>query len=906
VPFSYEEQLRLLGSDIFEELAAQLVKREDPSARHVRGAGGDGGIDVHTGALHAASPSTEPLRVWQVKFFRDGIGDTQKRQVLKSLKKVLPQRPVAWTLVVPVNLTTAALAWFEEVKAAHPEMEVRLWQADEVLRRMHKASLIDLYLMRPNESACTEEVERILARLDDFVPVATLLDGARAALAHDAKSAEAFYRGTVPDWRDIVSGFDGARDATGALWRWMAAQSAQQPRTSVAVLLGQSGEGKSTILMRAAAELVQQGQPLVLYHKEDRDTLSAEQFAELPAGTTCFLVIDRLTRFAADVLHGFLERLHRLPLRVIIIGASVRSMWDGSDVHLEDVADVTPISVGRLSDDDIDAILDKLRMDPSYLGTLAELPPAEQRRRFRRKAGRQLLVAMLEIHGDESLDARIVRELQEVERKNRDARRAVVYICAMHRFDTPMPAATLRKLVPELDLAELTRAASGIVRSSGQMLVSRHALVADLVMGSERDAARRYCEIVAAGEERDSYRIARALHMLSLRDAAAAALPLQDAAARFSTNPALFVTQAVAARGRGDIEGARAMYRRAATIDLNLDVTCSVWGNFEREQRNLGTRSAPEPETARWLFARAAEINPRDVYVWCNWATLEAEAVGIGSFHEPYSARWLFMKLFELDSANLPGLTSWAVAEARAGNLGAVDAPERFSARWLFVRGFEIDPHRVPLVSAWGTVEGRAGNYGSFDAPEPFTARWLFRLATTTAPRNFIPWISWAHCERSARNIGSDEQPEERTARWLFAKALTIQERLESLIAFAEMERHDCRNIARAEDLYLRAAKVAVEPNDRGRIYFSLGMTFSEMRNNSKAVEYLTRAVDIAPNDHIAHAKLGRSHSFLQNNALAEHHFRRALEIAPGDARTQQWYQTFLRYRRPQATRDRV
>ena len=87
-----------------------------------------------------------------MKFFRDGIGTTQKRQVLKSLRRILPRRPVAWTLVVPVNLTTPALRWFEdEVRAIHPEITMTLWQGDEILRRMREASLIDLYLLPPRD-----------------------------------------------------------------------------------------------------------------------------------------------------------------------------------------------------------------------------------------------------------------------------------------------------------------------------------------------------------------------------------------------------------------------------------------------------------------------------------------------------------------------------------------------------------------------------------------------------------------------------------------------------------------------------------------------------------------------------------------------------------------------------------
>ena len=41
MPFSIEDQLRLIGPRRFEELCGQLVKSEFPNASHVEGKGGD-------------------------------------------------------------------------------------------------------------------------------------------------------------------------------------------------------------------------------------------------------------------------------------------------------------------------------------------------------------------------------------------------------------------------------------------------------------------------------------------------------------------------------------------------------------------------------------------------------------------------------------------------------------------------------------------------------------------------------------------------------------------------------------------------------------------------------------------------------------------------------------------------
>jgi tetratricopeptide (TPR) repeat protein len=232
--------------------------------------------------------------------------------------------------------------------------------------------------------------------------------------------------------------------------------------------------------------------------------------------------------------------------------------------------------------------------------------------------------------------------------------------------------------------------------------------------------------------------------------------------------------------------------------------------------------------------------------------------------------------------------------------------PERFTARWLFGRAFEIDSRSLQLLHSWANAEARAGNLGSIANPEAFTARWLFHRITSLAPRDIEAWTSWAICERRANNIGEEDESDEGTARWIFAKALAIRENVETLTAAADMEQHDCRNIARAEKYYLRAAAATRNEKTRARILFDLGMAFSRMSENDKAVTYLTKAVDVFPNDHIIHAKLGRSHGFLRNNALAEFHFRRALEIKPSDTKTQLWYQDFLRATRHEPERPRV
>lgn len=65
--FSFEDQLKLLNPRLFEELCAQLVKRDFPESWHMKGAGGDEGIDIFAGEIdkERRKQTGSVLRVWQ-------------------------------------------------------------------------------------------------------------------------------------------------------------------------------------------------------------------------------------------------------------------------------------------------------------------------------------------------------------------------------------------------------------------------------------------------------------------------------------------------------------------------------------------------------------------------------------------------------------------------------------------------------------------------------------------------------------------------------------------------------------------------------------------------------------------------------------------------------------------------
>lgn len=421
MPFSLEKQLKLFDSGRFEELCGQLVNRDFPESRHVEGAGGDKGIDIFVGELNkvARAQSGSKLRVWQAKFFRDGVKSKQRKQAEHSLERVIEQyEPDFWTLCVPVNLSTQAQEWFESLKVQHPNMVLDVWQASEIIRRVRQDdSLIDSYFLRqqPEIHGLLEGIRRVL---EDFESVPDILSRTRRS----SRDASYFYDGNIPVWSDIVQKLDAPREQFGRLWHFVASHiNSPGGRVPFALVTGRGGDGKSTVLMRLAAQLVDQGYELVFYCKDDAKSLRADQFCGLHPDNVYVVIVDNISRFDAETIQGFFDRLCRESIPIIVVGAARLSLWEGLNLMstLANVADICEVNLEEITDDDIEALLDKWSADPSHasehLGALAGLPRQQQVARFREKAKKQLLVALLEVKHNEALEAVVHQELDALE-----------------------------------------------------------------------------------------------------------------------------------------------------------------------------------------------------------------------------------------------------------------------------------------------------------------------------------------------------------------------------------------------------------------------------------------------------------------------------------------------------------
>ncbi len=126
----------------------------------------------------------------------------------------------------------------------------------------------------------------------------------------------------------------------------------------------------------------------------------------------------------------------------------------------------------------------------------------------------------------------------------------------------------------------------------------------------------------------------------------------------------------------------------------------------------LAYRRTGDQESARWLFKKATEADPRDAVSWQAWALLERDHGNPGSIDDQHTARWLFKKSTEADPRHAASWQAWALLEADHGNPGSID--DQHTARWLFKKSTEADPRDAASWQAWALLEERHGNRERF------------------------------------------------------------------------------------------------------------------------------------------------------------------------------------------------
>ena len=188
-----------MPSGVYEDMVACLLNHLNRETRRIDGAGGDGGRDVQF-------ELPEGLHIFELKSFTGRMGETQRRQVQRSLAKAAKLKPVRWELIVPIDPTVGELGWFKGLAAKYSfpiEWRGKTWLDSHFAERLFiwryfcegaKAEVLDLLReMHKEEAGLANGMPDVIARakalagraneLDPFFVFKLELDGLRTKIS---------------------------------------------------------------------------------------------------------------------------------------------------------------------------------------------------------------------------------------------------------------------------------------------------------------------------------------------------------------------------------------------------------------------------------------------------------------------------------------------------------------------------------------------------------------------------------------------------------------------------------------------------------------------------------------------------------------------------------------------------
>ena len=258
-----------------------------------------------------------------------------------------------------------------------------------------------------------------------------------SALIASKQDPGEFYRGYDNGWDCILSDLDVRRSfSDSVLVDAILLNEESRQTVELFMLKGPGGNGKSVSLKRIAWESGVTYDQLVLY-TDNSAGLRIEPLSEIYhlTGKRIFLFVDHVALFR-DELKTLLERAKQQSLQLTVIGAERHNEWNIYCGELESFL-CQEFSVGHLNRQEIDDLLDLLERHKA-LGLLKNLTPDERVEAFKKRAERQLLVALHEATLGKPFEDILFDEFERIEPPT--ARNIYLNICALHQFGVKVRA----------------------------------------------------------------------------------------------------------------------------------------------------------------------------------------------------------------------------------------------------------------------------------------------------------------------------------------------------------------------------------------------------------------------------------------------------------------------------------
>lgn len=292
-----------------------------------------------------------------------------------------------------------------------------------------------------------------------------------------------FYKGSYPSWGDIKHELDGKREIledlilSFELWY-------NNPKFGFWLVTGASGDGKSTLMKRFAAEISSRIGNHILFAKS-RSRLDPVELENLQRSVSKPLVlfIDNITDRETKV-NQLIDRFRKNKVNILIIGATRTSDWYANLNHF--YFKPVEFSLDRLSDIEINNVLNRLEVHDS-LGSLIDKTHEQRFETFKDHSDRELIVAMCEATSGLSLEEIIANEYTGL--KSELAKIAYLHICLINQLRYRIPQSLFLRVLRlnfttvKNEVFDLTKNVifSDEADETDYLLRSRHSVIAEVV-----------------------------------------------------------------------------------------------------------------------------------------------------------------------------------------------------------------------------------------------------------------------------------------------------------------------------------------------------------------------------------------------------------------------------------------
>ncbi len=273
--------------------------------------------------------------------------------------------------------------------------------------------------------------------------ISTNVDFVHAGMASNEVSAQQFYKGTSTSWTPIQNAFDFQRHLyEGVMFRVFELQKEGEGIDAILVK-GVAGAGKTVFTRRLAYDLATTYGYLVLYASPGA-ILRAEPIIELHGLTNkrIILFVDQASDQTNEI-RELVNALTRKRISLTLILSDSETSIGTRFSEFEDIV-VEDRTLRHLYKTEIESLIEKLEQHDS-LGQLKNCSYEEKIRAFEDLADKQLLVALYEATQGRPLEDILLEEYHRI--LYDDAQELYLLVCTLHRFNVPVRAGLVRRLM---------------------------------------------------------------------------------------------------------------------------------------------------------------------------------------------------------------------------------------------------------------------------------------------------------------------------------------------------------------------------------------------------------------------------------------------------------------------------